>query len=837
MSISRILGTWRTDPSIGGNIAAWKTIQAKPADLAKIPDQLHPKLQQALIEYGIDALYTHQAAFWQLAMDGANLVISTGTASGKTLAYNLPVIDQALRNHESRTLYLFPTKALAQDQLSALNELLPPSIGIKRSIYDGDTPENTRRLIRNQAQLLLSNPDMLHLGILPHHNIWINFFQHLQFVILDEIHMYRGVFGSHVANVMRRLKRICRFYGVKPQFFLTSATIANPEELAMRLIEEPVELIDQDGSASGVKNFLIYNPPVVDKQVGIRLSASQESVRLAEDLLAGEVQTIIFGRSRRVVELILTYLRQKSGVFQSTDVEKTIRGYRSGYLPNQRREIERDLRNGVARTVIATNALELGIDIGGLDAVILVGYPGSIAATWQQAGRAGRGEKAALAVLVVTAAPLDQFLAANPDYFFGRSPENALINPDNLLILLNHLRCAAFELPFEEGEKFGSVDPALLQEFLNLLKAEGVLHISGNKYFWMADRYPAQDISLRSVSPQIVNLQIMQDGQSITIGQVDSASASWLVHPEAVYMHEGQTYLVEDLDMDAGIAYLVRLTPDFYTLPRRDSILDLIELFERQVVNGGNKNHGEIMVTSQLKGYRKVRWHTHETLGYGEISLPPTELLTTGYWFDLSEDSINNLRERGLWSSDPNNYGPNWNQQRQRALQRDNYQCQVCGIREDERSHHVHHKIPFREFTTYVSANKLENLVTLCPVCHRQAESAILVRSGLAGLSFTLGHLAPLFLMCDSGDIAVHSDPKLSLSEGLPGVVIYDQTPAGIGFSQRLFELHGELIVQAEKLIAACECQDGCPSCVGPGGESGMGGKVETLAILETLSG
>jgi DEAD/DEAH box helicase domain-containing protein len=764
-------------------------------------------------------------------------VIATGTASGKTLGYNLPVLDRLLRDPEARALYIFPTKALAQDQLAALHELLPRSEGPSAAIYDGDTPQRARRGIRNQAQLVLTNPDMLHVGILPHHTNWPDFFQRLQFIVIDELHTYRGVFGSHVANVLRRLGRVARFYGMEPQFCLTSATIANPVELARGLIEAPVELIDRDGSARGGKSFLIYNPPVIDQHLGIRISALQESVRLAEDLLAKDVQTIIFGRSRRAVELALTYLRQSAGVFMDgSQPEQSIRGYRSGYLPRQRREIERDLRQGKVRTVIATNALELGIDIGGLDAVLLVGYPGSIAATWQQAGRAGRGESTALAVLVASAAPLDQFLAANPDYFFQRSPENALINPDNLLILLDHLRCAAFELPFEKGERFGGVDAGLMDEFLQLLQAEGVLHHSGDKFFWMADQYPAHHISLRSASPQTVNLQSWVDGQAITVGQVDGASANWLVHPEAIYMHEGRIYIVEELDLEAGIAYLEHIAPDYYTVPRRDTTVELIELFEQQAVSGGQKSHGEVQVTSQLTGYRKVRWHTHETLGFGEISLPPTELLTTGYWLDLDEASVENLRESGLWRNDPNKYGPNWDRQRHLARERDNYQCQVCGVPEDERAHDVHHKIPFRQFTSYELANQLDNLVTLCPTCHRRAESAVRVRSGLAGLSFVLGHLAPLFLMCDSGDLGVASDPKLALSEGRPGVVIYDQVPAGIGFSQRLFELHDKLITQAQALVSACECHDGCPSCVGPGGELGTGGKRETLAILKALT-
>ena len=842
MSLPVLLSTWRADPSIALNIVAWRTFPPQPARFVPFPDDLHPALADALHAQGISALYTHQAAAWRHAQDGQHVVVVTGTASGKTLCYNLPVLDRLLRHPQARALYLFPTKALAQDQLAVISDQLSvisnQGAVIRAATYDGDTPAEARPAIRATARLVISNPDMLHVGVLPHHTLWAEFFGNLQFVVIDEMHAYRGVFGSHVANVLRRLKRIARFYGSSPQFILTSATIANPVELAERLIEEPVVLVDDDGAARGPRHFLIYNPPVVNRDLGLRRSALLESVRLASDLLQHGVQTIVFARARRTVELILSYLRRSwAGARSETFAHQRseIRAYRSGYLPRHRREIERGLREGKARTVVATNALELGIDIGSLGAAILTGYPGTIAGTWQQAGRAGRKNEASLAALVASASPLDQFLARHPDYFFERSPEQALINPDNLLILLGHLRCAAFELPFQEGEGFGRVEGARVVEFLQFLHEAGVLHRSGGKYFWMADQYPAQDISLRSASSETVLLQVWGGNGWTTIGQVDQASAHWMVHPGAVYLHEGQTYLVEELDLEQHIARLRPAEVDYYTQPRLDTTVQLLDKFDEGEVRGATKAHGEIAVTTQVTGFRKLKWFTQEQLGMSEVSLPPTELVTTSYWLALSEDTVARLRDQGLWTGDPNDYGPNWAVQRDRARARDGYRCQVCGAPEQDRAHDVHHKVPFRAFASYRQANQLSNLVTLCPRCHRRAELAVRMRSGLAGLAFALGHLAPLFLMCDPADLGVHSDPKSPLAGGRPTVVIYDQVPAGIGFSERLFELHEELMARAYELVAACECVDGCPSCVGPAGEGGIGGKWETLAILDMV--
>jgi|SRR5271157_3380163 len=840
MSLESLISQWRADPDTAPNLHTWRKTAPRSAVLAAFPADLPEELVQALAERGITTLYSHQAEAWRRSRAGENVVLATGTASGKTLGYNLPVLATLLGDPGARALYLFPTKALAQDQLTGIHQILAalqrrsPAPPLQAAIYDGDTPQSHRSAIRGISRLILSNPDMLHTGVLPHHTNWEDFLGGLRFVVIDEMHSYRGVFGSHVANVIRRLKRLAAFYGAHPQFILTSATIGNPSELAERLIEEPVSLIDTDGSGRGERHFLLYNPPVIDPSLGLRKSSIQESVRLTQDLFLNDVQTVVFARSRRSAEILLKYL-QDSPALQNGP-RNALRGYRSGYLPAQRREIEQGLREGSVRAVIATNALELGIDIGGLGAALLVGYPGTIASTWQQAGRAGRGEKPAAAVLVATASPLDQFLAHHPEYFFSRSPEHALINPDHLLILLNHLRCAAFELPFQPGEGFGRLSAEKLREFLDYLVSSQELHRSNEQYFWMADAYPAAAVSLRSASPENVVLQMEDGGQPRLLGEVDMASAAWMVHPHAVYLQEGQQYFVQELDLDRATAVLIPVALDYYTEPQRQTEVGLISTLDHASVAGGSKVYGELKVTTQVVGFRKRQWISGETLGDEPLDLPPTELQTTGYWLTLSEATIEALRQAGSWSSDGNDYGAAWPHLRDAVRARDGYRCQVCGLPETARQHDVHHKVPFRQFASAAEANRMDNLITLCPVCHRRAEANVRMRSGLAGLASVLGQLAPLFLMCDSGDLGVSYDPQAAFADGQPAVVLYDQVPAGIGFSQKLFEIHADLLKRAQELVEECECEDGCPSCVGPAGENGIGGKQETMAILQILA-
>jgi DEAD/DEAH box helicase domain-containing protein len=869
MTIQALLDSWKRDLLTAENIVTWRTLPPRPAQTDPFPDDLPAPLREALASLGISSLYSHQHQAWTHTRAGKNVVLATGTASGKTLAYNLPVLAALLENPEARALYLFPTKALTQDQYSNLQGLLADvarsTSHIAPSIYDGDTPQRNRPSIRKNARILLTNPDMLHTGILPHHTSWADLFRNLRYVVIDELHTYRGVFGSHVANVIRRLKRVAAFYGANPQFILTSATIGNPQELAEKLTEAPVTLIGEDGSSRGERHFLIYNPPLVDESLGLRKSALLESVRLAQDALTANVQTVVFARSRRSVEIILTYLQVQSPLSlpgRGAGGEGQIRGYRSGYLPSQRREIEKGLRDGTVRAVVATNALELGIDIGGLGAAVLVGYPGTVASAWQQAGRAGRGDAPAAAVLVASASPLDQFLAHHPEYFLGRSPEQALVNPDHLLILLEHLRCAMFELPFVKGERFGQVD---VDEFLEFLVANREAHESNDKFFWMSDQYPAANISLRSASPASVTLQINSE-KPLTIGTVDGESATWMVHPGAVYLHEAQSYFVESLDLEQKIAMLRPGVSDYYTEPLRDTTVKPLAIGEWSKAEGCEKAWGELQVTMRVKGFTKRRWYTHETLGSEPLDLPPRDLQTTGYWISISDETVANLSEAGLWTNAPNDYGPAWPQIRERVRARDSYKCQMCGRPEltpsgtGNRQHDVHHKVPFRMFmrtatcpdvaiqsrapfgddktlqSAIARANQLDNLVTLCPECHKKAETAVRVRSGLAGLSYGLGNLAPLFLMCDPGDLGTHIEPVGTADFPQPAVVLYDLIPAGIGFSQKLYELHDELVKSALELVEGCACLDGCPSCVGPGGENGMGGKQESLAILQQLA-
>lgn len=831
-----LLDLWSREPTVSENVVEWRVEPERSAEYAPFPIDFNPDLR-AFLEYkGIDQLYAHQAASWQEAKTGRNVVIVTGTASGKTLCYNLPVLDSALRDPNSRALYIFPTKALTQDQYQGLAEasnfFARSGFSVPAAVYDGDTPQANRPAIRSKARLILTNPDMIHTGILPHHTRWAEFFRNLRAVVIDEIHVYRGVFGSHVANVIRRLKRVAAFYGAFPQFYLTSATIANPGQLSERMIELPVAVVDQDGSPRGRRHFLLYNPPIVNTELSLRASAMQESIRLTSDLLDLDVQTLLFCRTRRAVEKTLMYLQQSRA-----DSTGELRSYRSGYLPGERREIERSLRKGTARAVVATNALELGIDIGSMDAVVLVGYPGTIASTRQQAGRAGRKQGSSLAVLVASMSPLDQFLMQHPEFLFDRSPEQALINPDNLLILIQHLRCAAFELPFRPGEPFGRVPADLLTSLLELLAQSGEMRISGGKVFWTSDRYPSEAVSLRSSSPNTVALQVFTQAGPRVIGEVDNESALWMVHPQAIYLHGGLTYEVEDLDLENSTARLKPTEVDYYTDPRKTVEIEKLAETRSEPVCGGSRHFGEVLVTTQVTGYRRVRWFTNEILGEGDLDLPATSLRTTGYWLVLDPETVDRLRQAGYWNSDPNKYGPNWTQMRRLALQRDGNTCQSCGSPERDRPMHVHHKVPFRSFTSYIEANQLENLITLCPNCHNRVELAVKIRSGLAGLGYVLHNLAPLFLMCDVSDLGAQVDPLSPVADKQPAVVLYDMVPAGIGLSDAVYDLHDELIRRAYELVTRCGCTSGCPSCVGPAGPNGTGGKEETIALLAALCG
>ncbi|TFH36265.1 MAG: DEAD/DEAH box helicase, partial [Anaerolineales bacterium] len=808
MSITDVLEHMRLDPGIMANITAWERIPARPARYAEFPEKLEPRLIEALRQENSAPLYTHQAAAVAAALGGENVVVVTGTASGKTLCYNLPVLQTMLNDPEARALYLFPTKALAQDQTAVLTQFLDRMHAADQILvrtYDGDTPQARRREIRREARLLISNPDMLHSGILPHHPRWIELFENLRWVVLDEMHTYRGVFGSNVANLLRRLRRVCRFYGSDPGFILTSATIANPKELGEKLIEAPVHLISQDldGSPRAEKHVLIYNPPVIEPTLGIRRAYTLESTRIAELFLRAKVQTAVFARARLTTEVLLGYVRD--AYERAGGDPRAIRGYRGGYLPLERREIERGLRAGDVRGVVATNALELGVDIGQLGAAIIAGYPGTIASLWQQAGRSGRRSEVSAAVLVASAAPLDQFVATHPAYIFERSPEMGLINPNNLAILLRHLRCSVFELPFETGESFG--DAGEVSELLGFLAENGDLHVSGDRYHWVADAYPAEGVSLRSSSDDTIVIQEVGDGKPVVIGEVDRATAPILLHEGAVYIHEGRTFLVVELDWDKAIANVEPAQVDYYTDAGETAELEVLEVFDADENSPARRAHGWVQVTAQSSSYRKVKRYTHETLGYGMIDLPPREFETSAYWLWLSPETVEQLEAEGVLLP-PQSYGPSWTQAREGARVRDGRQCRQCAAPEREgRAHDVHHIRPFREYGFIPGenrndrlANDLDNLITLCPTCHQRAESSRGKRSALGGLAYAVGNIAPLYLMCDPRDLGVISGVRAKHTKSVT-VTLFDRIPDGMGLAERLYDLHTELLDGALDLI------------------------------------
>ena len=836
--MDRFINWWSNAPDVKPNIAGVKVKLEAGGSYCDFPETLDPHLKIALVQMGITHLYAHQAESYQAITAGENVVIATGTSSGKTLCYNLPIFSRLLNNPQGRVLYLFPTKALAYDQLKVLSAFTE-AVGsesparLSAAVYDGDTRTDQRSGIRTMNRILVTNPDMLHVGILPHHTLWQELLQNLLYVVIDEVHQYRGVFGSHVANVIRRLKRVAAHYGAFPQFILTSATIANPQVHAQKLIEAPVTLISTDGSPHSEQSFFLYNPPVIDTKLGIRRSASSEATRISSDLLANHVQSIIFAQTRRSVELLLKSIRERQTLQQA----EAVRGYRSGYLPKERREIEEGLKSGAIDLVVSTNALELGVDIGGLDVSLLVGYPGSIASVRQQAGRAGRRQGKSLAVLIASGNPIDQYLMSHPDFVFERSPEQALINPDNLLILLQHLRCAAFELAFQPGERFGNMDEAELRDFLSYLVQAGDLYQNKDQFFWMADNYPASSISLRSASAKTIKLVAEEEGEQRTIGLVDEKSSYWMVHPGAIYLHEGRTFRVDDLDLENAKAVLTPLNPDYYTLPVTESDVDLISRQKEEQVQGAKKSLGEIKVTTQVTGYKRIDWQTGQILEVEPLQMPSTELRTVAYWLTIRDETVEVLKDQRLWTGEENDYGKDWPKIRELVRKRDHYTCQSCGKVElpGMPQFHIHHKVPLRTFNDLVLANDLDNLVTLCPTCHKNAEVSVRIRSGLAGMCYVLDNLAPLFLMCTVGDLGAFADPQLKFEESKPGIVFYDQVPGGIGLCESLYELHTELINGAKELVGNCTCENGCPSCVGPSGDVNVGGKKETLALLDLL--
>jgi len=640
MPIETILNDLKKYNKLNDYFTAWEHLPAKTATYKDFPDWIDGRLVSVLIEKDIERIYSHQASALKSIRDGKNVVIVTPTASGKTLCYNLPVLDAILKDKNSRALYLFPTKALSQDQLKELYQLLTAlDEGIKTYTYDGDTPSSARQAIRKQGHIVVTNPDMLHLGILPHHTKWINLFRNLKYVIIDEIHVYRGVFGSHLANVIRRLKRICRFYGSNPQFICCSATIANPLELSQKIVGEKFDLVDNNGAPQGEKHFLFYNPPVVNKELGIRRSVIKEVARMAAYFLDYDMQTIIFARSRLTTEVLTSYLKdflQRSG--RPKDI---VRGYRGGYLPNLRREIEKGIKEGEIKAVVSTNALELGIDIGQLDACIMAGYPGSISSTWQQAGRAGRRSNTSVAILVASSNPLDQFVVNHCNYFFGESPESVVIDPNNLSISMNHIRCASFELPFKEGEDFGTEK---MEDILKHLEKKGLLRHVGGKWYWTSEIYPANGVSLRSASME--NFVIIDNSKQPVqvIGEVDKASVPNSIYEGAIYLHEGEQYSISKLDYSEKKAYAEKVNVNYYTNVHMESHIQVLNELSKNEKKNVQHSFGDVNITTCSTMYKKVKFYTHETLGFGEINLPSEEMQTTAYWIALNSEVVESLK-------------------------------------------------------------------------------------------------------------------------------------------------------------------------------------------------
>ena len=839
MSLETLITQLRADPQFVRNVTAWRTLPQQVARTTPWPSALSTRLAETAQQLGLDALYTHQAQAVEAALHGAHVVLATGTASGKTLGYVLPLLHTLLQDPAATALLLFPTKALAHDQLAALETWIGSlNADLPLRSYDGDTPKRHRPAIRKEARILISNPDMLHLGILPHHTKWMRFFSGLRYVVTDELHTYRGVFGSHVANVLRRLRRIGRFYGADPQFVGASATIANPRGLAERLWEAPVVAVENDGAPYGQRHVFFYNPPLRNPELGLRASATDEALKLTLRLLRADVQTIVFARSRLTVELLLRELRlrARSAGFAS----EAVQGYRGGYLPHERRAIERGLREGDVRVVVATNALELGIDIGALDASILLGYPGSVAATRQQMGRAGRRAATSLSALIATPSPLDQYLVTHPEYFFGGSPETARLNPNALALLASHVTCAAFELPFEAEEPFGKLED--VGALLDALSDEGLLHRSRSTFTWIGDQYPAQAVSLRTATADNVVVQAArgEDGGQV-LGIVDRPSAARLVHEGAVYFHGGAPYLIDSLDWEQGLALAHPTDVDYYTVASESVDVDRLALLKTTPAGEITLTEERVQVHSVPTAYRRVSFRNHATLGWGEIDLPPQELETDACRLDIGAALVEALADAGIQLA-PLDYGPEWPKIRKQMLVRDEHRCRLCGAEATaNRPLDVHHLTPLRTFLAQYpravalrQAHAPQNLLTLCPTCHRKVERARGARTALSGLATLLHNLAPVFLMCDPGDLGTTvnaRDPETKR----PSIIIYDAVPGGMGLSLGLVDSWRALVEAAYERVATCPCARGCPACVGPVGESEPGAKRAARRLLALM--
>lgn len=727
---------------------------------APMPEDVPAALRAALRARGIERLYSHQAEAWAATQAGEHVAVVTPTASGKSLCYTLPVLSAAMAG-AAKALYLFPTKALAQDQVAELLELnRAGELGVKAFTFDGDTPGDARQAIRLHGDIVVSNPDMLHQAILPHHTKWAQFFENLRYVVIDEVHTYRGVFGSHVANVLRRLKRVCAFYGANPQFILCSATIGNPQAHAQALIEAPVRAIVDSGAPSGDKHVLLWNPPVVNADLGLRASARSQSNRIARIAIKSGLKTLVFAQSRLMVEVLTKYLKD---VFDHDPRKPArIRAYRGGYLPGERREAERAMRDGRVDGIVSTSALELGVDIGSLDAVVLNGYPGSVAATWQRFGRAGRRQRPALGVLVASSQPLDQYVVRHPEFFADSPPEHARIAPDQPLILFDHIRCASFELPFQVGEAYGPIDP---QVYLEALAETEVLHREGERWEWIADSYPANAVSLRSVADGNFVVVDRSDGRQTIIAEVDYSAAALTLYEGAIHMIQSTPYQVEKLDWEGRKAYVTRTHVDYYTDSIDYTKLKVLERFDGGEAGLGDSHHGEVHVVRRVAGYKKIRYYTHENIGYGPVNLPDQELHTTAVWWQLPAAVL-----RSAFAS------------RQDALD---------GFLGAGHALHV-----VATVAVMADARDLQKAVG-------NGDGAWFAAADRNGRGQLRG--------VEGGEVAL-----AEVQQFVPTVYLYDNFPGGVGLSEPLWTRQAELLARAAELVERCDCRAGCPACVGP---------------------
>jgi DEAD/DEAH box helicase domain-containing protein len=781
-SMDAVIG--HLESRFGARIGGRRVIAAQAARYADLPPDVDRRLASALERRGIARLYSHQREAWDSLRAGRHSVVVTPTASGKTLCYNLPVLQSVLED-KAKALYLFPTKALSQDQVAEIIELnIAADLGVRAYTFDGDTPGDARKAVRTRGDIVVSNPDMLHQGILPHHTKWAQFFESLRYVVIDEMHTYRGVFGSHMANVLRRLRRICRFYGVEPVYALCSATIANPGDLAARLIEDEVRLIDESGAPRGEKTVLLWNPPVVNPDLGIRASARSQTTRIARLAVKAGLKCILFAQTRTMVEVLTKYMKD---TFDS-DPRKPprVKAYRGGYLPTQRRDTEKKLRAGRIDCVVATSALELGVDIGALDVCVLNGYPGTIAGTWQRIGRAGRRNRPSLGVLVASSQPLDQFMVRHPEFFFDSSPEHARIDPDQLLILLDHVRCAAFELPFNDGDRFGRAD---IEALLGYLEDEQLLHHEDGRWHWMADSYPANAVGLRTVAEGNFVVVDITDGGKQVIAEVDFSGAPMTLYEGAIYMLQARPWQVEALDWEGRKAYVRTTNADYYTEAIDYTRLKVLDAFEHTSEPSGATAHGEVHLVRRVAGYKKIRYYTHENVGYGNVNLPDQEMHTTAVWWNLRPEVIDGR------------FATRW-----------------------------------QALDGFLGAAYAMHFVAAMITMSEHGDLGRAVGSSDAAWFTTVGASGRGELRSASGE-----DMELDCDDARfqPTVFLYDNYPGGIGLSAPLYDMRARVIAGARSMVSACPCPEGCPACIGPilasDAQRGQTPKALALEVLSLL--